>query len=323
MKIVVSIPVHEQPQVILDQIANIKHYIKEPLIILHISKEFYEAQNGNFSMLMGIKDVFLNPQHLSVKWGNVAHVHISNFRYISNVTNFDYFLLQASNDMYVKSGIEVYISQFEAGFCRRILQYEKTMWWPCQKAHEDAVLLEIMTLHGIKNIVATQVEGSFYRKDIFQTVTDYIGDIDLSKGEQYSKEEIYFSTIAYALCNESTIGYPTTYSEVHEYDRTLWRIQRFLYSFWQLPILRSIATNERKEELYYRIINQYERKKPYAINKKIIKKIVTNDTHYILKHAKMNDYPGKFRLYDGNVFSVKRVERNMENEMRRYIRGIS
>lgn len=323
MKIVVSIPVHEKKDVVIDQIENIKRYIYKPIIVLHISKEFYNNEGGNFQEIEELEDVYINSIHYSVGWGNIAHVHISNFNYISNITDFDYFLLHASNDMYIKPQIEDYIKQYDAGFCRRILRYEKTMWWPCQKAHEDLFLKEIMQDHGIDEIVATQVEGSFYKKKIFEKIINYIGIEDISGDEIYTKEEIYFSTIAYALINKSKLGYPTTYSEVHQYDMGLWKIQRFLYSFWKFPVLKNFATENVKNKIYYKIVKRYEERKHYAINKHVIDRIVKGDKKYVLRHSKMNDYPGKFYLYDGNIFSVKRVARDMDDEIRIYIRGMN
>ena len=109
MKIAISIPVHEKKDVVLDQIMNIKFYIENPVIVLHISKDFYENEHGDFHELKEIKNVYINPENLETGWGNILLTHVSNYYYIKGMVEFDYFILHASNDMYLKTGIEDYI----------------------------------------------------------------------------------------------------------------------------------------------------------------------------------------------------------------------
>ena len=58
------------------------------------------------------------------------------------------------------------------------------------------------------------------------------------------------------------------------------------------------------------------------IKKATVKEIVKGNRGYILRKNVMEDYPGKFQLYDGNIYAVKRVERKMTNSVRMYIRGL-
>lgn len=321
MKIVVSIPVHEEKEVILDQIYNIQHYIGYPVIVLHIVKSFYENECFREFENREQNGIYINPEHLEAKWGNIAHLHLSNFRYIKSVIDdFDYYLMHASNDLYVRKGIEGYIRLYKAGFNRRILSYPKSMWWPCEYAHRDKVLKRLMYENGISQIVGTQVEGSFYRKDLFEQIDLCIGSIDLFEGDFYPKEEIYFSTIAYKLLREDEIGYPTTFSEVHRYDSILWKIELILNKIWKMLIL---PPDKWQKNIFRHIKHIYTISNFYTINKKIINKICSNDMRYINRYSLMNDHPGKFRLYDGNLYSVKRIKRKIDNPQRQYIRNIT
>ena len=59
----------------------------------------------------------------------------------------------------------------------------------------------------------------------------------------------------------------------------------------------------------------------YQISKKDIKRIQENKTDYLLKQNDLNDGSGYFELYDvDNLYGVKRVERNYNNNIRCYIR---
>ena len=320
MKIVVSIPVHERKDVIVDQIRNIQFYIETPIIILHVSKQFYEAENGDFSELEKKKNVFINPVHYSVCWGDIVHVHVSNFLFATKtVGNFDYFLMHASNDMYVRKGIEKYIFRYKAGFQRRLLEGKKSMWCPCEYAWKDSTLHLIMKKCGAAFPVGTQIEGSFFRKDVFEKVVSCIANVCFGEGEHYTREEIYFSTVAYQLIEERNIGYPTTFSEVHRYDRKLWKKERALYSFSTLFPVNCFLKGMRYEKIRGRMIDRFRKSNKYAVTKRDIRRIRIGKG-ISSRENEMQDYPGKYRLYDEGLFSVKRVQRRIDDPIRAYIR---
>lgn len=320
MKVVVSIPVHEKPDVINDQIENLKRFLDQPIIVLHISKSFYEKYKEEDICLK--KDVYINPSHLETAWGNIYKTHISNFKYIYNILDFDYFIMHSSNDMYVKKGLENYISKFEAGFNRRFSWSGYSMWWPMEMANKDDILKSIMKYLGINRIVASQIEGSFYRKDLFRKIINVLDKFIYDKVESvekslnYTREEVYFSTIASKFIDFGNCGFPTTFSEVHRFDKWCWNLRlsfRYISKIF-LPL-----------KVVFRIENIINDKlfksKLYKINKKDIKKIVNNNNK--MSYYYLNDYPGYFCLYDGNLFSVKRVERDYNNKIRTYIRKLS
>jgi hypothetical protein len=102
----VSIPVHEEPKVILDQVLNVFKYLGDKtLIVLHLSKgfNFKGLFNKDFSF-MALDNVIINPNKLPTARGNLVHIHNSNFNFIKKIFDFDYFLLHSSNDMYIKMG---------------------------------------------------------------------------------------------------------------------------------------------------------------------------------------------------------------------------
>ena len=51
MQIVISIPVHEEKEVVVDQIQNYKKYMKNPVIVIHISESFYRNENGRYILM--------------------------------------------------------------------------------------------------------------------------------------------------------------------------------------------------------------------------------------------------------------------------------
>lgn len=322
MNIVVSIPVHEEPDVINNQIENFQKYIKNVIIVLHISKGFLEHhmvdEIGEHS------GVYINPTHLDTKWASIIQTHLSNFRFICTQLQFDYFVLHASNDMYIRTGFEEYVSQYDAGFNIRKVINHNSHWWPGNLALKDSQLKKAMNACGQTMIIASQVESSFYKKDLMEKVVDIIETYyDATLDDLvYPREEIYFSTIASKLISWHRVGHVTTFSEVHRFDRVLWRLRdltRQLYYHYGMKFICS-------ENFYYKIENYYNDKlfqsTFYKTTTKTIKKLLENDTSYIKKNSYLNDGSGQFQLYGKELFSVKRINRKLSDPVRQFITNI-
>lgn len=323
MKLVISIPVHEKPEVIKDQIENIKKYCENPIIVLHISRGFFEKYS--LEDLNNIENVYINPDHLETGWGNILLTHVSNFYFISNLLKFDYFLIQASNDMFVRKGIEQYIQNYRAGFCRRNIIQQYSMWWPAQMAWEDQQLKRIMNELGQTRIIATQVEGIFFDWDLADKVMQIIHkNYRMIKGQTaYTREEFYFSTIASVFVDWAEVGYPTTYSEVHRFDRTLWKCRNFTRKIYYRCKINFLIPEQR----YYEFENWYNyvffNSRFYKINRNLVNAVKDNKTKIIRRNSILNDYPGYFKLYDvEHVYSVKRITRDYKDKIRCYIRNL-
>lgn len=323
MKLVISIPVHEKPDVILDQINNLKKYIADPIIVLHISKSFFDKYS--LDLISNITNVYINPENLETAWGNILLTHVSNYFYIKDIVEFDYFLIQASNDMFVRRGIEDYIKKYEAGFCRRVIIQNNSMWWPAQVAWNDKQLKKIMNIIGQRRIVATQIEGTFFKHDIADKVMSVIRNnyVPNKEDEVYPREEFYFSTIASAFVDWENVGYPSTYSEVHIFDRFLWKcrsVTRHIYYKFGLHLVI-------KEKYYYLFENKYNdvffKSRLYKIKKRTVNAVKNNRQKYIKKNSVLNDYPGWFQLYDiGHIYALKRITRDYNDKIRCYIREL-
>ena len=61
----------------------------------------------------------------------------------------------------------------------------------------------------------------------------------------------------------------------------------------------------------------------YKVNAKIVQDILENKNERVEKNRYLNDGSGMFDLYEGNnIFSVKRVEREYNNKLRKFIREL-
>ncbi len=238
--ILFSIPVHEQPDVIVNQVENFTWFNPDCKIVLHVSGWMSKADVKEMhNKLSRYSHVFINDTRL---WsghmdGTQLKMHVVNCLYAQrNNIDYDHFCINASNDMFVKSGLQDHISSYDTGnlFKNEQQQVQKD-WDELKHAKNDPLLQKIMKKHELQSIYSSQVEGSFYKKEIMDTMVKWImedgyyeipgiyahGTHRLNnrlarniiyyiikptiKGMLYVKEEIYFPTLCQNLF--STILY--------------------------------------------------------------------------------------------------------------------
>ncbi|ADL32892.1 hypothetical protein bpr_I0142 [Butyrivibrio proteoclasticus B316] len=327
MKVAISIPVHEKPDVVIDQINNIKKYVPDAVLVIHVSSELKEYADLE-RFIANENSVYMNPEHLMCGWGKIIDAHISNYKYLRSITDFDYIMFHASNDMYIRKGVEKYISQFDAGFhVHKVFKISR--WWPSVCALEDPVVAEILHLIDEDSIVATQVESSFYSRVLFDEIVETIENARaltaqntrLNYEKNYTREEVYFSTIANHLMLERGLhrGFPTTYSEVHDFDRALWKKQHVTWGIYHRLGLNKLIPRASYDKFEKDYSDRFAEKNKTALTVHKVKKLIKNPSAFLKTHLFLNDSVARYRLYGEEIFSVKRVPRDINNPLRVYI----
>lgn len=203
-KVVISIPVHEQPLVVADHLRNIRKFVPNSGVVLHAS-----ADSGlNFIEAIKVltdnefKDfAFLNPKnfhtHSNFDAGFVtglSSVHSSNFKYIDSILNFDVMCLETSNDMFVRTGVERLFNDYECG--GSIQRQDRTAWDDWKRKVPNIGVVEryckIITTEKLPQ------EGSFYPREVFREVADIVE----KTGTFLAMEEVVIPTLAYNLYPE-------------------------------------------------------------------------------------------------------------------------
>ena len=122
-KIAISMPVHQSPECIEDQLKNIKKFVPNSVVVLHVS----DSSPGLKQQIQSFANkydgfLFINPTSYQTFAANEAAqvtglstVHASNIRYIASITDFDTMAFETSNDMFVRKGIENTFSAFDCG----------------------------------------------------------------------------------------------------------------------------------------------------------------------------------------------------------------
>ena len=234
----ISIPVHEKTEVVIDQIINYKFFCPNCGIVLHISKGFdyknsFHNEKEFMFILATFENVFVNPEHFDTNFADIVHTHISNFEYISKIVDFEYFSLASSNDLFVRNMPE--IKNCDVNFDYTIKVFRLPNWVYYNHALKDKYLHDILSYFGgtISDIKNSQIEGSSYKKEIFQEIARVINKFyrykEVVHQERiiYPREEVYYQTVAYNL-NKEFINKKSNYTFVawnhHELFPTLQEI---------------------------------------------------------------------------------------------------
>lgn len=284
-KIMFSLLVHEEPIVILDQIVNLFKYNPNSSVVVHFNPNFNRGESvltceELLNIFSDFKNIYVNPNRLKVGKDDIIQAHLSNFRFVENV-EFDYFYFIASNELFLKTGAEEFVSGYRYG----CMAQKKPNWHFIENLRLDSGLQNIYSYLNKKEYYYSQIEGSFYNKDIMSKI---VSIIEMSydfhvQNQTYPRDEIYFSTIAVNL-----------YGNENRYDGCLCKIK------WQGKILFT-SINAVKE-----VFNQ---KSSYFTVKRVDRKI--DDylrcyiRHYLLKYE--NDFE-QYYHYDFKNPKIWRIK---------------
>lgn len=315
--IYISLLVHEKPEVIINQLENINKFYVNCEIIIHLSKSS-EISNDALEKLIRNKDinnVIINKERKNTLWGNVILGHISNINLIKNIGGKGIIVFHASNDMLISKGVQDYVLKTRRAFNKRLLM-PGGYWWPAHLVFQDKVFVDFVNSFGSGAIFGSQIEGSFYETDILFEIVKLIEKHNLIQSDlHYTREEIFFSTIANAL-NYEPYGLPYVYSEVHDFDRILWRKFKAIDGISFIP---ELIKNKIKQYINKKTFNEGE----YKITINTVDLILNKNIHYLRRHQYLDDGNNIWKIYDiENIYSVKRVNRNISDPVRKMISAL-
>jgi len=285
MSILFSLPVHEEIDVIEDQIKNIFRFTEDAYIAIHISKSF-ECSPQFLKKLTEMKRVLVNPEQLTTSWGTgcLVAVHISNFNYASNLVKVSHIAMLSSNVLFVAHGVCRYINKNIAGGWKTVVQEKPSRvisnWRYKEKVLNDPALKEVMEKHKLTTIYLSIIEGSFYSSEIFKELIDILGDSIYDERAIYPKEEVYFATAV--AKHVKSLAKPFTWAE---------HVTGF-------PLSKKIVESIRHRDIY----------SVYSASRNPIKRLLA-----MLKIYFITKQPGQF-------YSVKPVDRKLNDPIRSYIR---
>ena len=307
-----SLPVHEKPQVVVNQIDNFRKYNPGCEIILHISMGMPE---GDFKELSNwsneIDFVHINPLRLRTGWadGTLFKAHMENLRRALFLEiPFSHVCFHASNDLFVKTGLESWIQGFEAGFDPINKGKNNPVYQQIAHFKKDWGSRKLARKHGLKEVLGSQIEGTFYSRELVRNMVLRVGTGKMGE-----------------LGNFFSLGYDCVGS-------LRWWVFRWAEVFLRRLNFSVQLTPFCKEEVYFTTLvadliqDQPTRKMGYCfMNWHTQLNVTEEEVHWVREndveslHRSKNLYVPEDSKSDIAYFAVKRVDRDLENPLRKYI----
>lgn len=170
VKLLFSIPVHEKPEVIRNQIDNFLFFNPSSVIILHLSKQMSESDVENLKyFIKDLNSVFVNSERFFSGWGDgsLIKIHLSNFEFaINSNIEFTHCCLHASNDMFVRRGLDLWVDGFDAGFDMINQGRKNPVYQQIDHFSRDLSSRILSKKYKIQKVLGSQIEGSFYSREL-------------------------------------------------------------------------------------------------------------------------------------------------------------
>ncbi|WP_262264464.1 hypothetical protein [Pantoea dispersa] len=310
--IYISIPVHEKPVVIINQLLNFKRFINTKVILhLSLSASFTRSELEQEIKNNSLADsVIINPNSVKTAWGSIINAHLCNIEFLvtNGANDSDKVIFHSSNDMLVKHGLDLYVENKSNIFHERFIDREG-YWWPTNVSlNRDSEFQKALARIGSGRIVASQIEGSMYELGLLNEIRTILKRYCVveSSNAFYPREEFYFSSFAHAL-GVKPCASPYIYSEVHVFDALLWKVFDIIDS-GPLPS---------KSKIKHYINLALFKSRFYKITPKKVNQVINGS----IPNLTFTDGGNVWVPYNdkNSLFGVKRVERDINDSLRKYI----
>ena len=193
MKIFFNCLVYKDNDTTFDMINNIKRFVKDPVIVLHVNRMFIDFDFNKFSSL---DNVYINPKRLSHKQYDTKIKAIeSNYDFVlSNNIYFDYEMIFYPKMLFIKGGIEEYIGGIDA--CMPIMDQDIRDRIEFALNTKMDVFNENEKIFFKNKIEKALVEGMIFSKSTSIQMYRLIKSLGLSNKQGHCFEEFIIPTVA-------------------------------------------------------------------------------------------------------------------------------
>lgn len=228
--IVYSIIAHEAPDVLHNQIENIKKWnvSKNILICLHLNDYMYSVFHSND------ESVIINPDHFNKRMYSVdiLQAHVRNVRFLREKNiNYKSFMLIASNVMFVKQfdinkhmptiKLSEELYTVENSY---IVAFNKCSAWNGWRLFgKYSQLIQICNQKKIP-LVFDQNEGRLYSRELIEKIADFLEENKLLAYEynEVIAEEIFLPSLEKYFCgNKNVEKFCKVYWDSHNFQVTV------------------------------------------------------------------------------------------------------
>lgn len=199
--ILFSLPVHERPDIVRDQILNIKKFCPDAIICIHVSK-LVEAEKYEFEKQCDFDDVYINDVSYETRHGKgLLNIHVANYEYAAkrNVKA-DKIAFLSSNELLIKPGLSTFTSSYVLGSQTEIYQDSADWHLFRPQVRDDQRVQNFLKLLELPVYFGGQAEGQFFNVDIFEKIAELYKACFGMGIAGFETEEIIPSTFAARLC---------------------------------------------------------------------------------------------------------------------------
>ena len=195
-----SLPVHERPDILADQLANIRRFCPDAIVCVHVSPAF-AGDLETFRALARAPGVLLNPRRLETVHGRgLFHVHVSNAMHaVQAHPEIAKVCLISSNELFVRSGLSSHLDHHDAGAQFEMLD-PATDWHVFRKQpHTFPEVAALLRYLDLPVIFGGQAEGQFYEAGLFfEMARVFLRFLELTP-YRFETEEVLPQTITLRL----------------------------------------------------------------------------------------------------------------------------
>lgn len=292
-KIIFSIPAHECFECLEKQIENFILKVPNSFFVVFLSaNNNFHLNKDSFSKYDN--RVFLNPDSKPTFWGDCYYQHYSNYNFIKDKLDFDYWCFEASNSILIKDGLNEYLTKYDAlaksdrlfgptpnqtNF-RSVLKAENwNSWW--NRLLKDERFMRLVKDNKFE-MYNGFIEGMVFNKNITSEIFDILNfyecnDYRNENSNSYPREELYFTTVFFNKFPDSK--YSHNYCNVNLNIDNLEFIMKSFEGFYSVkPCPRDVKS--KIHLMLYEIADvgfekYFYKKKKYEIDQK--KFFFTND----------------------------------------------
>ncbi|PYE28854.1 hypothetical protein C8J32_101714 [Rhizobium sp. PP-CC-3A-592] len=211
-RLLFSLPVHERPDIVLDQIRNIDYFCPGSVICLHVSAGAL-AEKEAFRALCAAENVLINPSSYETQWSaGIMHTHVSNFLHATEMNvAFDKIVLISSNEMLVKPGLADYVGKYDIGSQMEV--YDSANDWGVFRENflHSPSMQGFLSALSLPLFFGGQAEGQFASRHIFSQLSRAFIEHFPMASVGFPVEEVILPTFAARLAMTGvTVGQPIT-----------------------------------------------------------------------------------------------------------------
>jgi hypothetical protein len=214
MSLLISIPFGRSITFAIERCKNVIEYIPESIIIVNFSStdnlnEFRTTFNKEINKSIYINTIprieVNNTAMHKMFCKNLLHVHITNYIFaVQNNINFTHIMFLSDMDMFFRKGIYNFIKVYDAGFLQgnsfiKPLSLKMNEFAPGEfiyQRHDSFWTKSVYENPDFHIISVEQIEGQFYRKELFEKMMEYIEKLPVHYSKAITNmEEGLFSNV--------------------------------------------------------------------------------------------------------------------------------